>query len=117
MIYLPDHHRSTSNGYVREHILIAEAAFGKPLPLGVVIHHHTPKQIVICQDNAYHKLIHQRMKALEGCGHANWHKCKHCKRYDNPVNLTMPKKVRQSAYHKHCAGAYQRERSRKNGRV
>ena len=46
----------------------AERALGKPLPAGTVIHHHNYKgndsQLVICQDRAYHRLLHARMRTL-----------------------------------------------------
>lgn len=39
VVYMPDHHRARSNGYVREHILIAEKLLGRCLAEGEVIHH------------------------------------------------------------------------------
>jgi hypothetical protein len=70
-----------SNGYyvrtvdgvrVYEHILLAERALGKPLPPKAVVHHmngdkadnYTPFNLVICPDQAYHLLLHRRMKEL-----------------------------------------------------
>ncbi len=71
-IYVPDHPRASSNGYVPEHILIAEIALGKPLPNGAVVHHANGKKAdnsrgnhVICQDEKYHRFLHIRMKALD----------------------------------------------------
>jgi hypothetical protein len=37
-IRMPEHPRASSNGYVFEHIVVAEKAFG-PLPEGVIVHH------------------------------------------------------------------------------
>lgn len=50
------------------HRLRAERALGKPLPGKVVVHHadgskHPNAQLVICQDQAYHMLLHARMRA------------------------------------------------------
>ncbi len=87
ILFMPTHPRSSSSGYVLEHIVIAEKAFGGPLPPKAVVHHHTPEQLVVCQDNAYHLFIHQRQRAYETCGHANWLKCSYCGEYDNPESL------------------------------
>ena len=81
-IFIPSHHRAHGHGYVFEHTLIAEQALGKPVPREAVIHHHTPEQIVICQDQGYHNTLHRRARAYKACGHASWRKCVHCKKYD-----------------------------------
>lgn len=39
VLYLPKHPRAKSNGYVREHIVIAENYLGRPLNAQEVIHH------------------------------------------------------------------------------
>ncbi len=80
---------------------MAERALGKPLPPKAVIHHHDPNQIVVCQDQAYHNFLHQRQRAHEACGHANWRKCWIYKTYDDPKNLTFPKNG-TSAHHDSC---------------
>ena len=69
-ILMPEHPRAArKTGYVLEHILIAEKALGKSLPENSVIHHANGTRnsgtIVICQDRAYHNLLHQRMRALK----------------------------------------------------
>ena len=106
------HPRAQSNGYVHEYILVAEKALGKPLPPKAVVHHHTPKQLVVCQDQAYHLLIHQRKRAYEACGHANWRKCVHCKEYDDPNNLDI---YGLSIRHRRCERTYQNNRRKANG--
>lgn len=106
-IRVPEHPRAHKNCRVFKHILVAEEVLGKPLPKGVVVHHHGAKddntQLVICQNHAYHMLLHQRMRALRACGHANWRKCVFCGQYDKPVNLC----IRGSyVYHRICKLGY-----------
>jgi hypothetical protein len=99
-VFMPNHHRAHGHGYVFEHTLIAEKALGKPLPREAVIHHHTSKQLVICQDQGFHNLLHKRTRALKACGHASWWKCVHCKEYD-PLDK-LAKHSRGSYIHPAC---------------
>lgn len=101
-IYIPEHPNANSRGCVYEHRLKAEKAFGKPLPPKAVVHHHTPDQLVVCQDNIYHHFLHQRTRALRACGHASWRKCWICKQYDDPQKLYFPKNKRNNPYHHRC---------------
>ena len=39
LLYRPEHPRAHPNGYVYEHILVAEATLGRPLVKGEVVHH------------------------------------------------------------------------------
>lgn len=93
------HPRAYCDGYVPEAILICEEALGKPLPLGANPHHvdgnrgnNTNNNLVICQDHAYHMLLHQRTRALKECGHANWRRCNVCKSYYEPKYINIYRK-------------------------
>jgi len=103
----------------KEHIAIVEKVLGYELPKGVVVHHideiesnNLKNNLVICQDDSYHKIIHQRMRAYKDCGHANWRKCKFCKEYDKPENLVI--RERSSIYHSSCKNEYARLNRNKN---
>ena len=105
--------------YQREHILIAEKAFGGKLPKKCEVHHAHNKsdntRLVICQDAAYHKLLHVRARALSECGDANKKKCKYCKRYDNIANMyCYVSKLSGGiqAYHRQCRNTYLGDRKK-----
>jgi hypothetical protein len=81
----------TATGYSYEHVSIAEKALGKPLPSSARVHHadedkanNANNNLVICQDDAYHFLLHARKRALLACGNPNWLPCFVCKEYADP---------------------------------
>lgn len=76
--YKPDHPRASSSGCVHEHVLIAEAALGRYLPVTSPVHHvdedkrnNANRNLVICQDKAYHLLLHVRTRVLRAGGDPN----------------------------------------------
>ena len=110
LIRISGHHRMDVSGYVLEHIVIAEKALGKHLPKDAQIHHYGSTRdntkIVICENQKYHWLLETRQRAYRNCGNPNWKKCKYCKQYDNPKNLTIA--CSGVAYHKKCKREYAR---------
>ena len=73
---------------VKLHRDVAEQALGHVLPPKAVVHHVNEDEndfrncnLVICQDEGYHKLLHQRTRAYRACGHADWRMCTRCKQY------------------------------------
>lgn len=73
-----------------EHVVLAELALGRALPLKVEIHHfdgdktHNNGNLVICEDRAYHALLHARQRILSAGGDPNTQRlCCGCKRLLN----------------------------------
>lgn len=69
LVACPGHPRAGKNNYVYEHVLVAEKALGRYLPDGVEVHHvneikhdNRGSNLVICEDQAYHRLLHKRMR-------------------------------------------------------
>src|SRR3990167_1550302 len=99
-----------------EYAVIAERALGKSFPARAEVHHangdptdNSPDNLVICPSRAYHLLLHERMRALAACGHADWRSCDQCKQFDAPENLTI---LTRRVYHKDCEATQARERYR-----
>ena len=103
------------NGKIKfQHVHIAETALGHSLPKGAQVHHvdencqnNTPSNLVICQDQSYHWLLHKRTNAINACGHADWRKCRFCLQHDSPENLYIHG---DTVYHLQC----RRDNYRKN---
>lgn len=116
LLHRPDHPNADAKGYVAEHTVLAAAALGRPVPRGAHVHHvnedptdNRPSNLVICQDNAYHKLIHYRTRALREGGNANWRRCRICKKWDDPDTGDMWLARRSlAAHHRACHARYQR---------
>lgn len=71
-----------------EHVLIAEAVLGKALPPQARVHHHDNNpsnnahtNLVICESQSYHMLMHARTRILRAGGDPDTEKiCGHCKK-------------------------------------
>ena len=111
-----DGYKGFTKGTIKtlEHIAQAEMALGKPLPKGAIVHHvdmnpsnNSHSNLVICQNQAYHLLLHVRTRAYNACGNASWRKCKICKTHDDPMNLELWGK---EVMHQLCSAQKQRNR-------
>ena len=88
------HPRATRDGYVSEHVLVAEKAIGRLLESNHPIHHvdgdtanNCNDNLVICENQAYHKLLHQRQTALRECGDANALRCDICHSFERQEEI------------------------------
>lgn len=104
-IYTPDHPHANGK-YVLEHRLVVERILGHYLPVGSVVHHidgngknNAPSNLVVCEDEKYHQLLHRRQEALNNCGNADYLRCRYCKQYDDPKNLLIYK---NGVNHRQC---------------
>jgi len=116
-------------GYVRigprkEHIIIAEKALGRSIPVGAVVHHldggkkNRDGNLCILQDQSTHLIIHQRMAAKAACGNPDWRKCPYCQKYGDPETMNHNKGCvkrgrRSNGYYSHtgCFTKYLKARA------
>lgn len=90
--------------------LIAERLIGRTLPTKAIIHHanedgtdNRPENLVVCPDEAYHNLLHTRMRAQAATGDPNKRRCLLCKEWDLPTNMQWKKNAYAGSYrHSKC---------------
>lgn len=117
----PDGYLEIQKGGQRhfDHVRVVEGVLGKAIPPGAKVHHvnrnrsdNRPSNLVLCQDDAHHRLIHNRMSAVENGYPPHFRKCPYCKTYDDPVNLYVNGTMNR---HVACIKAYDKARyERKN---
>ncbi len=103
---------------IQVHRLRAEKALGKPLPPGAVVHHadgsiRADAPLVICPDEAYHRLLHRRMRVKAHGGNPDTDSvCCYCKQA-LPLAMFTPDPTRGSGVYGACRPCrYQRTRMR-----
>lgn len=115
----------TLPGNRREHRVLAEHVLGKKLSRRVIVHHvdgckgrNKNKNLVICENQAYHILLHMRQRSLEATGDPHNLFCSDCKQWlshdafgDLPKNKGMKQKRNQC---RECSRIRSREYYAKN---
>lgn len=103
---------------VMVHRSIVEKILGHELPKNAAIHHrkgwsNKNENLIVCQDQIYHKLIEGREAAYRVTGDPAQRKCIICKQYDKLENmqyrLHIPPRQPQF-HHKTCWAKYNRNR-------
>lgn len=107
----PEHPRASNGPYVLQHLLVAERALGRPIMPPHEVHHvngqgtdNRPENLVICEDAAYHKLLHRRQAAWKATGNANARRCILCKEWE--FDLTLGTENSRNWRHRRCHAAY-----------
>jgi hypothetical protein len=116
LIKMPDHPRSRSNGFVLEHIVVAEKKYGRFINKPEVVHHidenpknNNPDNLMLFANNTEHKNFHMQERAFAETGNRDYRRCVFCKQYDSPENLIfMPDKT--AMLHIKCRSEYDRQR-------
>ena len=98
------------------HRLRAVRALGRPLPSNAIVHHadgsrHENAPLVICQDAAYHGLLHARMRVKAAGGNPNTDGyCRECKQAKPRDRFSPLRSAALGLFHvcKDCCAAYQR---------
>jgi hypothetical protein len=111
---MSEHLRRRHNGETRNvSDIMVETRLGRRLKHPELVHHvdgnvknNDPSNLVVCPDQRYHKLIHQRTDAMNACGNPNWLKCEYCKKY-GPASEVITV-GRYNHRHRECHNAVRR---------
>lgn len=108
----------------RVHVAVAERALGKPLPVGAEVHHvdgdkwnNANENLVICQDHAYHALLHVRARVVRLGGNPNTQRtCADCKQMVGIEHFPRNGNQCRPCVAKRASAHYYRTRQVKNPR-
>lgn len=102
------------------HVVVAERALGKRLPIGAEVHHvdedkqnNAPANLVICEDHAYHHLLHVRARIVQAGGNPNTEAmCSMCQRLRPRSDFSVKTAATNGLtnYCRECMARYRKER-------
>lgn len=89
--------QQSDGGRGREiHRVLAERAFGRALPPGAEVHHvdgdigARQPRLIICQDRAYHRLLHRRARVVKAGGNPNTQRfCYRCRTVKDVMHFSV----------------------------
>jgi hypothetical protein len=108
----------------RTHVLMVERILGRRLPESAVVHHvnrnrkdNRNQNFVVCQDQAYHMLLHARTRVVQAGGNPRTDKvCSRCKKVKPKTEFHKSKsKDGYRCYCKPCQSEIYYERRYGNG--
>ena len=121
LVLMPEHPRADQNGYVLEHIVVAERVLNRPIAFPEEIHHkdgngqnNDPDNLVVCPNRSYHKWLHTIDRAIKATGDSSMRKCCHCQQWDNVENLYVRKG--SGSEHIVCKKKYREEYKQRTGK-
>ena len=99
------------------HVIAIETFMGRALVTGEEVHHkngdpsdNAIDNLVLCKNHEEHMLIHQRQRAMEACGNADYRLCRICGKYDSTENMSPHRK---QFYHRVCLASQSRQQRAK----
>ncbi len=125
----PSHPKADAKGLVQEHRVVVEDIIGKYLPDHAIVHHlngnrkhNNPDNLVVCPNDAYHQLIHNRTYSLVFTGSPNNRWCPGCEQFlplssffcTSRKDKNGNKKPKRSGYCKTCSNIANRKSYEKN---
>lgn len=108
-----------------DYVLKIESILGKELPKGVVVHHvdenhrnNKNSNLVVCENQAYHMLLHQRQRVVAAGGDPNTQAiCGKCKEAKDIADFYLQKSGRKvgrtTSYCRSCVKLVDKSRTRR----
>ncbi len=123
-VAVPEHPRADRDGYVPEHVLICEKAAGRYLELPIEVHHfneiradNANRNLVVCENRAYHSLLHARQRIVERGGNPNTDKiCGKCQKLRPRVDF-WSSRSRADGLDNKCITCERKRSTLKNAKV